>query len=166
MKKYGIAKRGFGRALRQSFSVGGAVIKKISKEAAREKGAKKISDIVSKKRKEYIESKKELDLKKLKTLPPKKAEEVKKLDKESKELYKIPYKDTTRAQREKMAESSEVISKKLYPGGFKENMEYYAKEGIKGDSNPMSFRKYKGKKLKGKTYFERAKEAQKLREGD
>jgi hypothetical protein len=64
MKKYGIAKRGFGRALRQSFSVGGAVIKKISKEAAREKGAKKISDIVSKKRKEYIESRKELDLKK------------------------------------------------------------------------------------------------------
>jgi hypothetical protein len=36
MKKYGIAKRGFGRALRQSFSVGGMVIKKISKEAAKE----------------------------------------------------------------------------------------------------------------------------------
>jgi hypothetical protein len=28
MKKYGIAKRGFGRALRQSFGVGGIVIKK------------------------------------------------------------------------------------------------------------------------------------------
>jgi hypothetical protein len=38
MKKYGIAKRGFGRALRQSFSVGGMVIKKISKEAAKAKG--------------------------------------------------------------------------------------------------------------------------------
>jgi hypothetical protein len=28
MGKYGIAKRGFGRALRQSFNVGGMVIKK------------------------------------------------------------------------------------------------------------------------------------------
>jgi hypothetical protein len=32
MKKYGIAKRGFGRALRQSFGVGGIVVKKIFKK--------------------------------------------------------------------------------------------------------------------------------------
>jgi hypothetical protein len=36
MKKYGIAKRGFGRALRQNFGLGGMVIKKISKEAAKD----------------------------------------------------------------------------------------------------------------------------------
>ena len=36
MKKYGIAKRGFGRALRQSFGVGGIVVKKIFKKAAKE----------------------------------------------------------------------------------------------------------------------------------
>jgi hypothetical protein len=37
MKKYGIAKRGYGKALRQNFSLGGMVIKKISKEAAKAK---------------------------------------------------------------------------------------------------------------------------------
>ena len=33
-----------------------------------------------------------------------------------------------------------------------------------GDTRPESFKTYKGKKLKGKTYQDRAKEAQKLRE--
>jgi hypothetical protein len=36
MKKYGIAKRGFGRALRQNFGVGGIAIKKVFKKAAKE----------------------------------------------------------------------------------------------------------------------------------
>jgi hypothetical protein len=162
MGKYGIAKRGYGKALRQNFGLGGMVIKKISKEAAREKGAKKISDIVSKKRKEYIESKKELDLKKLKTLPPKKAEEVKKLDKESKELYKIPYKDTTRAQREKMAESSEVVAEEL--NAIKSQKKILEAKDVKefGDTRPESFKTYKGKKLEGKTWEDRAKQRQKL----
>ena len=164
MTKYGIAKRGFGKALRQSFSVGGTVVKMITKGAARKKGAKKIADIVSKKRKEYFNSRKEIDARKLETLSPKKIEEVKSFEKQRKELP--AYKDMTRSERETMVESSEKISKKLYPGGMKEQMEHYAKEGIKGDSNPMSFRKYKGKKLEGKNYFERAEEAQKLREKD
>ena len=41
MTKYGIAKRGFGKALRQSFSVGGTVVKMITKGAARKKVLKK-----------------------------------------------------------------------------------------------------------------------------
>ena len=90
--------------------------------------------------------------------------EVKSFEKQRKKLP--AYKDMTRSERETMVESSEKISKKLYPGGMKEQMEHYAEEGIKGDSNPTSFRKYKGKKIEGETYFERAKKAQKLREED
>jgi ribosomal protein L39E len=32
MKKYGIAKRGFGKALRQNFGVGGMVVKKSTRK--------------------------------------------------------------------------------------------------------------------------------------
>jgi hypothetical protein len=163
MTKYGIAKRGFGKALRQSFKLGG-VSRFITKEAAREKGAKKISDIVSKKRKEYLDSRKEIDARKLETLSPKKIEEVKSFEKQRKELP--AYKDMTRSERETMVESTEKIYKKLYPGGMKEQMEHYAEKGVKGDPHAMSARKYKGKKIEGKNYFERAKKAQKLREED
>ena len=164
MTKYGIAKRGFGKALRQSFSVGGTVVKMITKGAARKKGAKKIADIVSKKRKEYFNSRKEIDARKLETLSPKKIEEVKSFEKQRKELP--AYKDMTRSERETMVESTEKINKKLYPGGMKEQMEHYAEKGVKGDPHAMSARKYKGKKIEGENYFERAKKAQKLREED
>jgi hypothetical protein len=57
MKKYGIAKRGYGKALRQNFGLGGMVsVKKISKEAAKAKGELKKNEIIQKKKTEFIKT--------------------------------------------------------------------------------------------------------------
>jgi hypothetical protein len=56
MKKYGIAKRGYGKALRQNFGLGGMVIKKISKEAAKAKGELKKNEVIQKKKTEFIKT--------------------------------------------------------------------------------------------------------------
>jgi hypothetical protein len=64
MKKYGIAKRGFGRALRQNFGVGGIAIKKVFKKAAKEniEKAKKLTG----KSKEKYRNRTRNELKKIK----------------------------------------------------------------------------------------------------
>ena len=149
MAGYGKALRGFGKACkvkRQKFVVGGVV-----------KGAVK----AAKKIKEAYKKMSDVDKSKLSKLDPK----AKKKYQEQEEIFKKSkgksFDDMTRSER---AAELESISKKkeiLYPKG--DQLEVYAKEKV-GDTRPQSFTTYKGKKLKGDTWQERAKERERLME--
>ena len=147
MAGYGKALRGFGRAYkvkRQKLVVGGAV-----------KGGIK----VAKKIKETFKKMRDVDasrVSKLDTKAKKKYDEQEAIFQKSKGKS---WKDMTRSER---AAELESISKKreiLYPKG--DSSEVYAKEKV-GDTRPQSFTTYKGKKLKGDTWQERAKERERL----
>ena len=145
----GKALRGFGKAYkvkRQKLVVGGAV-----------KGGIKLA----KKVKETFKKMRDIDKSRLSKLDPKakkKYEEQQKIYEKSKGKS---WKDMTRSER---AAELESISKKreiLYPKG--DASEVYAKEKV-GDTRPQSFTTYKGEKLKGDTWQERAKERERLME--
>jgi len=147
MSGCGKALRGFGKAYkvkRQKLVVGGAV-----------KGGIKLA----KKVKETFKKMRDIDKSRLSKLDPKakkKYEEQQKIYEKSKGKS---WKDMTRSER---AAELESISKKkeiLYPKG--DQLEVYAKEKV-GDTRPQSFTTYKGKKLKGDTWQERAKERERL----
>ena len=128
MKKYGIAKRGFGRALRQSFSVGGAAFKTILKKAA----------------KDNIEKAKKLT-----------GESKKKYQTEQEIIKKNKGKPFADMKKSEIAEELNAIKaqQKILKG--KDVKEF-------GDTRPESFKTYKGKKLEGKTWKDRAKQRQQL----
>lgn len=145
----GKALRGFGKAYkskRQKLSAGG-----VARGAA--KVAKKIKEAYTKMR--------EIDKSKLSNLDPK----AKKKYQEQEKIYqKSKGKSWDSMTRSERAAELESISKKkeiLYPKG--DQLEVYAKEKA-GDTRPQSFTTYKGKKLKGDTWQERAKERQRLSE--
>jgi hypothetical protein len=124
MKKYGIAKRGFGRALRQSFSVGGAVFKKAAKDSI-----KKAKKLIGKSKEKYQTEQEIIKKNKGKPFADMKKSEI------AEELNAI------KAQQ------------KILKG--KDVKEF-------GDTRPESFKTYKGKKLEGKTWEDRAKQRQQL----
>jgi hypothetical protein len=128
MKKYGIAKRGFGRALRQNFGLGGMVIKKISKEAAKDN-----------------------------------IEKAKKLTGKSKEKYQTEQEIIEKNKGKPFADMKKSeIAEEL--NAIKSQQKILKAKDVKefGDTRPESFKTYKGKKLEGKTWEDRAKQRQKL----
>jgi hypothetical protein len=131
MKKYGCAKRGYGKALRQNLAVGG-IARTVLKKAA----------------KSNIEK-----AKKLTGEPKKKYQELEKTIKKNKGK---PFADMKKSE---IAEELDAIKSQRKLLKSKDVQEF-------GDTRPKSFKTYKGKKLKGKTYQDRAKEAQKLREAE
>ena len=135
MKKFGIAKRGYGKALRQKLVIGGiarTAVKKVFKKAAKD-NIEKAKKLTGKSKETYQELEKTIKKNKGKPFADMKKSEI------AKEL------DAIKDQR-KLLKSKDV-------------QEF-------GDTRPESFKTYKGKKLKGKTYQDRAKEAQKLREAE
>ena len=149
MAGYGKALRGFGKAYkvkRQKMNVGGVV-----------KGGIR----VAKKIKETFQKMRDVDASTLSKLDPK---AKKKYDEQQKIYEKSKGKSWDSMTRSERAAELESISKKkeiLYPKG--DASEVYAKEKV-GDTRPQSFTTYKGKKLKGDTWQERAKERQRLSE--
>jgi len=147
MAGYGKALRGFGKAYkvkRQKMNVGGVV-----------KGGIK----VAKKIKETFQKMREIDKSRLSNLDPKAKKKY-----QEKIYQKSKGKSWDSMTRSERAAELESISKKkeiLYPKG--DQLEVYAKEKA-GDTRPQSFTTYKGKKLKGDTWQERAKERQRLSE--
>jgi len=148
----GKALRGFGKAYkvkRQKMNVGG-VVRGATKAA---KQAKQIKEAFKKMR--------DVDASRVSKLDPKakkKYEEQQRIYEKSKEKS---WKDMTRSEREAELESISKKKEILYPKG--DASEVYAKEKV-GDTRPQSFTTYKGKKLKGDTWQERAKERQRLSE--
>jgi len=130
-KKFGIAKRGYGKALRQNFVLGG-IGRTVLKKAA----------------KSNIEK-----AKKLTGEPKKKYQELEKTIKKNKGK---PFADMKKSE---IAEELDAIKSQRKLLKSKDVQEF-------GDARPKAFKTYKGKKLKGKTYQDRAKEAQKLREAE
>jgi len=131
MKKYGCAKRGYGKALRQKLSLGGigrAVFKKAAKDS----------------------------IEKAKKLTGKSKEKYQELEKTIKKNKGKPFADMKKSE---IAEELDAIKDQRKLLKSKDVQEF-------GDTRPESFKTYKGKKLKGKTYQDRAKEAQKLREAE
>jgi len=143
----GKALRGFGKAYkvkRQKLVVGGAV-----------KGGIKLA----KKVKETFKKMRDIDKSRLSKLDPKakkKYEEQQKIYEKSKGKS---WKDMKKSEREAELESISKKKEILYPKG--DQLEVYAKEKV-GDTRPQSFTTYKGKKLKGDTWQERAKERERL----
>jgi hypothetical protein len=152
MKKYGIAKRGYGKALRQNFGLGGMVLKKISKEAAKAKGELKKNEIIQKKKTEFI-----------KTYGPAK----KKLMEDAglgKEYEKIKNTKMDRSNWSDLSAKMKNLERKstrkircerkrtFYFSSSKLLREKY---GLKGDSRPEGARRFRGKKVPGKSYEER-----------
>ena len=139
----GKALRGFGKAYkvkRQKLVVGG-----LARSAKRLKGVlKKMKDI---------------DTSKLSKLDPK----AKKKYQEQEKIYEKSkgksFKDMKKSEIETEIESVKKQKEILYPKG--EQYEVYAKEKV-GDTRPQSFTTYKGEKLKGDTWQERAKERERL----
>jgi hypothetical protein len=128
MKKYGIAKRGFGKALRQSFGVGGIAVKKIFKKAAKEN-----------------------------------IEKAKKLTGKSKEKYQTEQEIIKKNKGKPFADMKKSeIAEEL--NAIKSQKKILEAKDVKefGDTRPESFKTYKGKKLEGKTWEDRAKQRQKL----
>ena len=72
---------------------------------------------------------------------------------------KKPYKKTTKSEMGAEVEAINKSKKILYPKG--EQSEVYSKAKI-GDTRPQSFKTYKGKKLVGKTWEDRAKNRQRM----
>jgi hypothetical protein len=152
MKKYGIAKRGYGKALRQNFGLGGMVIKKISKEAAKAKGELKKNEIIQKKKTEFI-----------KTYGPAK----KKLMEDAglgKEYEKIKNTKMDRSNWSDLSAKMKNLEKKAQeklgvkekgPFTFSSSKLLREKYGLKGDSRPEGARRFRGKKVPGKSYEER-----------
>ena len=145
----GKALRGFGKAYkvkRQKLVVGGAV-----------KGGIKLA----KKVKETFKKMRDIDKSRLSKLDPK----AKKKYEEQQKIYeKSKGKSWDSMKRSEREAELESISKKkeiLYPKG--DQLEVYAKEKV-GDTRPQSFTTYKGEKLKGDTWQERAKERERLME--
>jgi len=143
----GKALRGFGKAYkvkRQKLVVGGAV-----------KGGIKLA----KKVKETFKKMRDIDKSRLSKLDPK----AKKKYEEQQKIYeKSKGKSWDSMKRSEREAELESISKKkeiLYPKG--DQLEVYAKEKV-GDTRPQSFTTYKGEKLKGDTWQERAKERERL----
>jgi hypothetical protein len=149
MKKYGIAKRGFGKALRQNFSLGGMVIKKISKEAAKAKGELKKNEVIQKKitefRKTYGPAKQKFmedaglgkDYEKIKNM---------KIDRSN-------WMDVTGKMRSLERKAKEKLG--VEGGPFSPYKMLREKYGLKGDSRPEAARRFRGKKVPGKSYEER-----------
>ena len=145
----GKALRGFGKAYsvkRQKLVVGGVV-----------KGAAKVAKQV----KETFKKMRDIDKSKLSKLDPK----AKKKYEEQQRIYEKSkgksWKDMKRSEREAELDSIKKKKEILYPKG--DQLEVYAKEKV-GDTRPQSFTSYKGKKLKGDTWQERAKERERLME--
>ena len=141
----GKALRGFGKAYkvkRQKLVVGG-----LARSAKRLKGV--------------LQKMKDIDTSKLSKLDPKakkKYEEQEKIYEKSKGKS---FKDMKKSEIETEIESVKKQKEILYPKG--DASEVYAKEKV-GDTRPQSFTSHKGKKLKGDTWQERAKERQRLSE--
>ena len=131
MKKYGCAKRGYGKALRQKLVVGG-IARTFFKKAAKD------------------------SIEKAKKLTGKSKEKYQELEKTIKKNKGKPFADMKKSE---IAEELDAIKAKRKLLKSKDVQEF-------GDTRPESFKTYKGKKLKGKTYQDRAKEAQKLREAE
>jgi hypothetical protein len=143
----GKALRGFGKAYkvkRQKLVVGGAV-----------KGGIKLA----KKVKETFKKMRDIDKSRLSKLDPKakkKYEEQQKIYEKSKGKS---WNDMKKSEIEAELESVKKQKEILYPKG--DASEVYAKEKV-GDTRPQSFTTYKGEKLKGDTWQERAKERERL----
>ena len=143
----GKALRGFGKAYkvkRQKLVVGGAV-----------KGGIKLA----KKVKETFKKMRDIDKSRLSKLDPK----AKKKYEEQQRIYEKSkgksWNDMKKSEREAELESISKKKEILYPKG--DASEVYAKEKV-GDTRPQSFTTYKGEKLKGDTWQERAKERERL----
>ena len=143
----GKALRGFGKAYkvkRQKLVVGGVA-----------RGGAKLAKQV----KETFKKMKDVDTSKLSKLDPK----TKKKYQEQEKIYEKSkgksFKDMKKSQIETEIESVKKQKEILYPK--KEQYEVYAKEKV-GDTRPESFTTYKGKKLKGETWKDRAKERERL----
>ena len=146
MRGSGIAKKGFGRA---GYAAGGAV-KKITKMAARTKAAQKAKKIIDQKISDFR-----------KTFGParKKFMEAAGLGKEYKKIRDT--KLTRSNWMEMSSKSRKLDSKARKKMGVEDRPigEYRIlreKFGLKGDPRPMSSRKFRGKKVTGKTSEERA----------
>ena len=135
---------------RKSYAVGG-VVKSAVKAAAKSKAATKTKEIISRKTKEFTSSLGKAKEKMYKDLG---------LSKEYKAAKDAPVeRPFGGAFREKMKSVEKKARKKL---GIGENEGVFAtykkmreKYGLKGDI-PSRFRKFGGKKVKGKTFQERA----------
>jgi len=141
----GKALRGFGKAYkvkRQKLVVGG-----LAKSVKRLKGVlQKMSNVDKSK------------LSKLDTKAKKKYSEQEEIFQKSKGKS---FKDMKKSEIETELESVKKQKEILYPKG--DQSEVYVKEKV-GDTRPESFTTYKGKKLKGDTWQERAKERERLSE--
>jgi len=145
----GKALRGFGKAYkvkRQKMNVGG-----VARGGA--KAAKQIKQALQKMRDVDASRVSKLD-----TKAKKKYDEQEAIFQKSKGKS---WNDMTKSEREAELESISKKKEILYPKG--DESEVYAKEKV-GDTRPQSFTTYKGKKLKGDTWQERAKERQRLSE--
>jgi hypothetical protein len=127
MGKYGIAKRGYGKALRQNFVLGG-IGRTVLKKAAKEN-----------------------------------IEKAKKLTGKSKEKYQTEQEIIKKNKGKPFADMKKSeIAEEL--NAIKSQKKILETKDVKefGDTRPESFKTYKGKKLEGKTWEDRAKQRQKL----
>ena len=151
MRGSGIAKRGFGRA---GYAVGG-VVKKITKEAARSKGAQKAKEVIARKSKEFYKSLSEAKKKMYKDLGLTK--EAKKVDKLPMERpFGDPYMKGKKALDKKVRKKLGIGEKESPFAAYKVMRKKY---GLKGDI-PGRSRRFRGKRLKG-TFEERSEQISK-----
>ena len=165
----GKALRGFGKAYkvkRQKLNVGG--IAKITKEAARSKAAKKIKDIVEKKTKEYIKSFGETKNKMIKKygLEKDKAAMNKQIEKARKgKSYGEMTKGEIAEEMDAFSAFDKKFKKKIGTESSHDTMKKMREEGLKGDI-PTRYRRFRGKRVPGKTAEERLEYINKKMMGD
>lgn len=158
-----MANKRYNSQIRQSFVIGG-VVKKITKEAARSKAAKKIKDIVETKTKEYRKSFGETKKKMIEKygLQKDKAAMDKQIQKARKgKSYSEMTKGELGEEMDAMSAFDKKFKKKIGTESAHETMKKMREEGLKGDI-PTRYRRFQGKRVPGKTAEERLENINKM----
>ena len=145
MTKYGIAKKGFGKALRKNYVVGGSVVKAV-------KGLVKKSGSNVKLEKEFYANKKIVDEGKLSALGKKGDKLRAETDAVLEKNKGTKFSDLKKSERAEEIEAINKLNKAIGPT---------TKDEIKGDISTR-FATFRGKKVPGKNFMERAENGNKM----